>query len=520
VIFPPKYSTPAETVVGGQTKEKINPPAIAVSIPIFNFDAIIKLMKNFLYYFPPFLSGYIIMSLEILGFRLLAPYFGYSLYVFGALIGLILLCLAAGYFLGGFLADRGVSLQRLFQIMLFAAIYLGFIVLYYPQILERLAVLDVIAGSLTATLAMFAPQMTALAALPPYFIKLVSVHKAGAVGISAGLISAFSTLGGLIGTFLTAFYLVPVFGTKIAFISNLVLLLGLSLSVLILKNRKYAFFALLLLPVFWNYSPVSDSRTIFQTDSFYSHLKVVDFGDWLALITSDRHPLIQSYYQKDGQSDRFLFYNLFGVIPFLNDAKKILLLGLGAGSIPRVHNEFNPGVEVTGVELDGKAAAIGKKYFALDEIKNLKIVIADARPFLRQSREIYDIVEIDAFNGGGEIPFYLATREFFKLTFDRSGAAGILAMNIYDPSEDQIIFNPLMNTIASVYPYSYYIKTLLGSYLAIGSKKPIDLKLPEKISEDFSDLFKKNLQSFVLSDKNPVFTDDWAPIEKLTFQSF
>ncbi len=487
--------------------------------------------RTFFYYGTSLVSGYIILSLELLGFRLLAPFFGYSIYVFGSLIGVILLSLSVGYLLGGYLGDRNMTERLFFFIFLFAGAYLFVMSLHHQRILDSLFRLHIVAGSLLATLILFAVPMVILASLCPYVIKILSVNQKQRIGISAGSIYAVSTIGSLIGTFFTSFYLVPTFGAEKTLISDVILMFVVALAWLLSnlpKGKKYLTGLVLLALLFQNQSESPSRKVIAQTDSPYSHLEVIDYGDFLGLRTDRRSKLVCSFYPKDGRWPyRFLVYDLFAVPPLLNGAKTGLLLGLGAGSIPLLHHEVNPDLTITGVEIDQKIVELGRRYFHLEHRTNTQVVIADVRPFLRQEPTQYDLIEVDLFRGDGEIPFYLATKEFFNLTLQRLTYRGLLAMNVYDPSVNKKIVGPLMNTIAAVYPHTYYVSTPRGSYFVLASKQPLDYRqLEEKILTTSDErlrkviaFFKNQLTPAPFSPSERVFTDDWAPLEKLSYEA-
>lgn len=487
-------------------------------------------MNNRLWYYTTSLvSGYIILSLELLGFRLLAPYFGYSLYVFGSLIGLVLLALALGYWLGGWWGDSGVGTQTVFGAVLAAGAYLLIVGLFSGRLLTSFAKFSIVTGSLFSVFVLFAPPMVVLAALSPYLIKILAGENGQGVGVSAGSVYAISTIGSLLGTFLTSFYLVPTFGTFTTLLLNGAFTLCLGVAWLVKKKMALAAFAVIVFAFAGSRKEMSLPTVIAQTESPYNHLEVVDFGNFLGLRTDRRNKLIFSHYPKGGRwSYQFLLYDLFAVPPLLNGARAGLLLGLGAGSIPLLHEQVNPGLVVTGVEIDPKIIELGKSYFGLDKIHALEnIIIADVRPFLARNKNRYDVIDVDLFWGSGELPFYLATKEFFGLARTHLTDAGILAMNIFDPSDDRKILAPLLNTIASVYRYTYLIPVHLGSHFVVASDREITGVQLENALSGTNDPnlanvvkhFKDNFHRVAFAPAEAVFTDDWAPLERLSYEA-
>jgi len=162
-----------------------------------------------------FIAGAIVMALEIAGSRILAPYFGNSLSVWGSLIGVVLTGLSLGYYLGGRLADRNPNFRTFSLIMFYAGIFILFIPFVSSQVLNLIANLDLGErfSSLLATTLMLAFPTVMLGMVSPYAIKL-STKNLNKLGNVAGNLYALSTLGSIFGTFFSVFYLVPELGVK------------------------------------------------------------------------------------------------------------------------------------------------------------------------------------------------------------------------------------------------------------------------------------------------------------------
>ena len=157
------------------------------------------------------LAGANLMGLELVAFRLYAPYFGYSIYVWGSLISVIMGALAAGYALGGVLADRWRTGHPMYGAILLSAAYQLLMLWMARTALLALSTAGDLAGPGLATLVIFVPPMTRLAMVGPCVIRLLA--RAGRVGAAAGAVYAVSTAGGIAGVLLTSFVLVPQWGT-------------------------------------------------------------------------------------------------------------------------------------------------------------------------------------------------------------------------------------------------------------------------------------------------------------------
>jgi spermidine synthase len=261
-------------------------------------------------------------------------------------------------------------------------------------------------------------------------------------------------------------------------------------------------------------------------DSTYSRLEVVDYGSLLGLRTDQRSGVVYSFYPKpvDGNV-RWPYgtglYDYFAVAPLINGADDALLLGLGAGTLPLLHEQANPDLRITGVELDPTVVELGRRYFGLDERSNTRVVVDDARPFLHEDTSRHDLIELDLFRGGTEVPFYLATQEFFQLVADHLNEDGLLAMNVYDPSAERTLLNPVLETIASVLPNTYYVAAPGGSYFVLAAREPIDLAplRGQRLHAELTKVvltFERELVRFEPTPNARVLTDDTAPLEQLT----
>ena len=176
-----------------------------------------------------FSGGFVIMSLELLGGRILAPWFGGSIYVWGSIITVFMLSLAAGYYLGGWFSLRSPSLGRLGGLLV-----IGAAVLYPATMLAEslmswvfTRVEDPRYGSLLASLALFVAPTVVLGAISPYSVRLL-VRRQEESGKVAGTLYFFSTLGSAFGTLATSFYFVLWFeiNTIVSALSGALLVLG------------------------------------------------------------------------------------------------------------------------------------------------------------------------------------------------------------------------------------------------------------------------------------------------------
>lgn len=171
-----------------------------------------SLWQNRLIYLLAFTSGFSIMGIELLGGRILAPYFGSSVHIWGSIITVFMLSLSIGYLVGGKLSTRQASLTRYGFIFLLAGVLVLPITSFGTEMMEAIFVMieDSRYGSLLASCALFLLPTIVLGMISPYSVRLLVTHKEES-GQVAGKLYFVSTLGSALGTIVTSFYLVLYF---------------------------------------------------------------------------------------------------------------------------------------------------------------------------------------------------------------------------------------------------------------------------------------------------------------------
>ncbi|MBT9259726.1 MAG: fused MFS/spermidine synthase [Clostridiales bacterium] len=500
-------------------------------------------MNSRFLYLLVFITGASIMELEMSASRLLAPYFGTSQLVWANLIGLILIGLSAGYWLGGKLADRYPRLEVLLGIVLFAGAYQALIPLFARPILKLMiggwfgTPITVILLSFAAILLIFLPPTVALATASPYAIRLAtrSVQTAGEV---AGNLYAASTFGSIVGTFLPAFVTIPFLGTR----WTLILFAGLQMAIALYGLRRGRLLtALLAVPLLGVLGAAGAEKPVpglrFEGESFYQYVQVVEEKGTYYLVINEGGG-IQSLYRPGAFFTDFYADN-FTVLPFLVEARpeKILVIGSAGGTLFRLWDRLVGPViplEMEGIEIDPLVASLGPRYFGLrgDEAK---VRIGDGRVVLAASGERYDLIVVDAYSNQLYIPFQLTTREFFMEAQAHLRPGGILALNVNAVDDQAPLLEAMKATLASVFPHTYVAKVRGPyNYLLVGAEDPVDLRgLAEEVkamalsspSEEMRsyahELYQVALeleQAFTpyRDGKGLILTDDRAPVEYLT----
>jgi spermidine synthase len=473
------------------------------------------------------------LGAEIAAVRLLAPYFGASTIVWANTIGVVLVALSVGYWLGGRLADRHPHKRGLCLLSLVAALLLA-VVPFVADPLLGVAVraLDSISagafvGSLFGVLALVAVPILLLGAATPWALR-VGMRGIEETGRVAGRLYALSTAGSLAGTLISALVLIPVVGTRRTF---LVFALAIALvAVLGLRPAtRYAagpaaVAALMLVPVGTLKADADGGRVIYEAETPYQYARVVDRVDGSRALELNEGQAQHSLYRPDTVLTGDVWDGHL-VLPFavLDRApRRVAILGNAAGTTSRAYERFFPRTRVDGVEIDPKLSEIGRRLFEMDNPR-LELHHEDARPFLRRADARYDVISVDAYRQP-YIPFYLTTREFFALARERLTPGGMLIVNAGHPEGSNDLEQVLTATIRTAFPHVARDPIEPTNTLLVASERPIG---PERMTRAVPRL-PAGLRSTAASASvrlapplggGRIYTDDRAPVEWLIDRS-
>lgn len=405
-----------------------------------------------------FVCGALVMALEVLGARVIGPFFGVSLFVWTSLIGVTLLALALGYAAGGVFADRWRSPDGLYAAVVLAGVFVLLTPILKSPVLKLFAPLGIRAGSFAGALVLFGPPLFLLGFVTPWVIRIAATETKR-LGRTVGLLSAASTAGSLAGTLLTGYVLVSRFGVTriLQGAGTLLLLLGAAYFVLFRKRRAVA--AVLLLPLLVARPDPAVVRTlpdgttasvVLRRDTFYGTLRVVDyvFGE-----RHNRELLVDGAVQggvdvSSGQS----VYEYPYALSFLPWAlrpggRSCLVLGLGAGVVPAWFEARGARTDV--VEIDPAIVEVAREQFGLRLAG--EVTVADARTHLEGLARTYDYVIVDVFSSD-ELPAHLVTREALERIRSRVAPGGVVAANlIVSLSGDTFTAASIARTFGSVF---------------------------------------------------------------------
>lgn len=491
-----------------------------------------------------FISGLVSLAVEFAASRLLGNYFGTSNLVWASIIGLILIYLTLGYFIGGSWADRSPKYDTLFKILCWAALAIGLIPIASRPILRIASqafdslTMGVLFGSFAVVMILFIIPVTLIGMASPFAIRLSITDKEQAGKVS-GRIYAISTLGSFIGTFLPVLVLVPSIGTYRTFLVLAALLLVFALVGLYLSSGwksllRYSWMLVVIIGLFIVGVNGGDKLTpglVYETESSYNYIQVLEENGYTLLRLNEGQG-VHSIYKADqlnfnGPWEQVLsapFFNTSPVNP--EEIKQIAIVGLAAGTTAREAREVFPNAQIDGIEIDPKIIDVGEKYFALDT-DYVNVIIQDGRWAIKNSTKLYDIISVDAYRPP-YIPWHMTTVEFFTTLQEHLAEDGVVVINVGRAPEDRRLVDALYTTMKQIYP-SVYITDLSASFNSIIFATNQTTSITN-FTDNYFQLYQSQSSHPLLLEvmaatyaglqETPtptiVFTDDLAPIEGIT----
>lgn len=484
----------------------------------------VKMSILYYIYFSISVGGAAILSIEILGTRVLGPFYGVSLYLWSALITVTLAALSVGYAVGGQLADRRASTSRLSFFFVPSGIWLLVVPAFGDRILYALEPLGLRPAVLLGAIILFFPPLTLLGMVSPYAIKL-KTRTLGELGRSAGNLFAISTLASVVGALLTGYYLIPNIG-----ISRLVILIAVILIItgLIAPLARIGYRISLLaaaiialgVNLLFGDGELEDDNSVNMvevTQSTYGEISVADMnGSRYMLIDGAIHTEIN----RDSHEPRSAYVDVIDLASnFFSKPGKMLLIGLGGGSIARRY--YSRGWEVDAVEIDPKVVEVAKEYFGFAD-SMATVYQMDGRRFLREYEKKYDLIVLDAF-GSSYIPFHLVTREAFDLISSRLNSEGILAANVITRGWRSRVVKSVSASIRVTLPHLSVLPiaeppNTLGNVIILAADRKLEPleepSIPEsRFSVDYNRFHAWENRFEPAADRGMILTDDLNPID-------
>src|SRR3989442_8896020 len=482
-----------------------------------------------------FTGGLASLGIEFAAARLLAPFFGQSLFIWGTLIGLILIYLTIGYYAGGRLADRRPDARLLYQIAAAAALLTAAVPIISRPILSLAQTgfaqvpVGLAFGSLIPVIVLFAAPVILLGMFSPFVIGF-RIRQLEPAGNAAGAVYALSTLGSILGTFLPVFWLIPTYGTRPTIFILAFLLGSISTAGLYEPGRRRLY---LLIPVAIVALALLSGGAIrgaaygvrvYETESAYSYIQVIRTGTETQLLL-DEGSAVHSIYDPTslythGYWDDALLAPYFGSG---RAPSRVALVGLAGGTVARQFTAIDGPIPIDGVEIDPKIVDVGRRYFEMTE-PNLHVTVADGRYWMATQAGRYDVILVDAYRQP-YIPFYLTTREFFESAKAHLASDGVLAINVGRTPTDNRLVDALSGTLNAVFNNVFVLdsnRRFTNTVIyATSGRATVDQFLARAGAETnpkLQPIAAEALQTGGVRQVRPngiVFTDDLAPVERL-----
>lgn len=475
-----------------------------------------------------FLTGAAVLVVEVCAVRILAPYFGNTIYTMSSVLGVILAALSAGYYLGGKLADRYPSANIFFSLIL-----AGGLTVYLLQWLVTLlpdwsVKLNLVTGPLWAALGLFFLPSFLLGMLSPFAVKLQYDRGAGAgVGATSGNVFFWSTIGSISGSLVTGFYLIPHFR-----ISDIMLATGLGLSLLGLipllwRGAVRTFGRLLILilliagaPLAIFYPQPLPPSVVYAQDGVYERIVISDGwhnGQPARFLEQDRSLSAARYLESDELVyDYTKYYKLYQLLK--PDARQVLAIGGGAYSVPAAMWRELPQARIDVVEIEPELYELAVRFFNAPVDPRFQNHVADGRRWLARSDKQYDVIFSDVYRSLYSVPWHFTTQEFFQLAKERLSTDGVFMANIIGTlsrTQPSLIMSEI-RTFRQVFPNSYFFAVSSPKFsgtqniMFVGVNGQNQVDWPAELQSQLIDPDRFELSAY------PILTDDYAPVDELT----
>ena len=484
------------------------------------------MLKTIYFYFIIFFSGACVLAIEILGTRVLAPFYGVSLFLWSALITITLIALSIGYAVGGYWADKKATMARLCSIIMSAGVWLLLLPFLKKPVLIISEPLGLRFAVLFAAFILFTPPLTLLGMVSPYAIK-VKATSFDNVGRTAGNLYAISTIGSVIAALLTGFVLIPNIG-----VSKLILVIGLSLiisaaigfglSKQLIKQTIISSIIFICLGIsitaIYPEETVDLKKGVLAVEySPYADLKVIETKKTRFLMLDGSPQNIVDAKTLESQAAYSCVFELFKY--FFDSPGDLLLVGVGAGVV--VKSFAKSGWKIDAVEIDSEIIKLAHEFFGLSK-EYADYYSMDGRQFLITHEKKYNLVILDAF-GSSYIPFHLITKENFELIKSHLLPNGMIGLNIISDKWDETIVKSVVATLQTLFSNVWVLPTgdppgKLNNVIIFAGDQPFDFKRPYPFPEHSHFIVRNMNQAwgyrFVPETENAiVLTDEYNPVD-------
>lgn len=484
-----------------------------------------------------FITGAAVLIIEVSATRILASYFGNTLYSFSSIISTILGALSLGYYYGGRMADKNPSRRTFYLIILYSGTSVLLLYVFSLFILPIIGfLLSPVSGPLIASLLLFFIPSLLLGMLSPFAVKLESEHATpGTIGTISGRVFFWSTLGSIAGSLFSGFFLIPNFGVDAIMVGLSLILITLGVvgagSREISKKtlQNVGFLALTGLIVVFLWGQELHRKFLVVRDGIYEKLYIYDGtyeGKSTRFFFQDTTASGAMNLEDGGLAYEYTkYYDAYRI--FNPNIKHTLVIGGGIYSVPKQLLADSSDILVDVAEIEPSLYGLAKDYFGLKDDPRLSNHIVDGRRFLNDGTKSYDFIFTDAYKSLYSMPVHLTTREFFETANRKLNAEGVFMANIIgslNPNPPSFTLSE-MRTFRSVFPNSYFFATRSST-----STEPQNLIFIGYKSNRIPNFNSEN----IVQDKNPLvrslgkklvdisafnfpqytmFTDNYAPVE-------
>jgi predicted membrane-bound spermidine synthase len=445
------------------------------------------LNKNKLYTIS-FVEGASVMAAEICGAKLLAPFFGSSLYVWSSVMAITLGGLASGYFIGGKLSKRENKEQMLLAVLVAAVCCLCLMPFMTNVFLITASHLSLIPAVIISVLFLLFPTMLCMGATSPLIISILT-SNAHQSGENSGRVYAISTVGGILATFLCGFYLIPNIGVQLSLIGFAVALSLVCLFLILKKKSKRDAGVLLLVMSFAFYgfmNSKSNRFAIYKSEGILGKLEVRDEPGYNNPNDIVRKLLINNTIQTEmnleTQQSTSEYVRLVEKNILYFPKGKALILGLGGGVVANMFQTH--AYDVTAVEFDERIIDMSKRFFFLND--SVKTICADARYYINHCNEKFNLILFDVFKAE-EQPSHVITKESLVRLKDMLYSNGIVLINTHGYLTGkrglgtQCMLATLKDAGFDIKICTFSEKEDFRNLLIIASQKPMDATLNNEL---------------------------------------
>ncbi len=476
------------------------------------------------------MTGAAVMMIELLGTRIVGPFYGVSLFVWSSLISVTMIALALGYFLGGVAADR-MPRFKLSHAIALAGLFTAIIPLISAPVLTATNALGVRWGAFSSALILFMIPLTFLGMVGPGVIKQAS-QRLESVGMASGSVYAISTVGSVVGTILLGFFLLPVVGSRaiVYWVSAGLLLLALALS-RVERNReqrprfRYAVWVIALISgafyLFAALPPVAARAAAdnvrFERESLYGWVRVIDDPkDGIRWMLSDSSTISGAFTENGRSVLGYQYIVKEALATFRPQAQAALLIGLGGGHLSAML--AGSGVRTDVIEIDPMVVAAARSFYGFEPTGNT--IVGDARYEVKQLDKQYDLIIHDCFTGGSE-PAHLLSIEMLRDLKKLLKPGGVLVLNFvgFTDGEESVAVASVFRTIGEVFGHRRSYVSAPGErfndFIFLASDAPLR---PRTTGGGLPLGGTLSRYRHTLADGGIVITDDFNPLEHMQYR--